>query len=344
LNKKILIITYYWPPSGGSGVQRWLKFVKYLPQMGWEPIVFTPENPAFAIQDESLQKDIPASVEVIKFPIWEPYAAFFKFSKLVSKENINQSDFITTGKKSWFQKISTWIRGNFFIPDARVFWVKPSVAFLHDFLISNHVDKIITTGPPHSVHLIGLKLKKRNPSLKWIADFRDPWSEWDLLDTLSLSNLARRVHRKQEHNVLTSADQVITIAPFHVDRFESLSKRKVLLLTNGFDDDDFIGIKKEKTPKFTLRHIGIVDELRDPRPIMHSVRELCKIESGFAEKVKVEFVGNVNSSFRKYVEEDETLRNVTAFRDTLSHDDLLQLYGETDVQLLAISPASFLSI
>lgn len=337
VSKKVLIITYYWPPSGGSGVQRWLKFVKYLPSMGWEPIVFTPENPSFTIQDESLQKEIPTSVEVIKLPIWEPYDIFFKFSKFFGKKSIQQSDLISTERKSFFQKISTWIRGNFFIPDARVFWVRPSVSFLADFIKSNQIETIITTGPPHSIHLIGLRLKKKINTLKWVADFRDPWSEWDLLDTLSLTSIAKRVHRKQEHEVLTSADCVITIAPFHVARFEELGGRKVNLLTNGFDVDDFASVKRKRTSQFTLRHIGIVDELRDPRPILHSIRELCIIETGFAENVKVEFIGNINSAFRKYVTDDTILKRIVSFRDTIPHDQLLQMYGETDVQLLVLA-------
>jgi hypothetical protein len=187
MKKRVLIITYYWPPSGGSGVQRWLKFVKYLVKAGWEPIVFTPENPSFTIQDKSLQKDVPASVEVIKFPIWEPYQLFFKVSALFGNKNVQQTDFISTEKKTFFKSISAWIRGNFFIPDARVLWVKPSVEYLTDFIARNKIDKIITTGPPHSIHLIGLRLKKLNPELKWVADFRDPWGEWDLLDTLSFN-------------------------------------------------------------------------------------------------------------------------------------------------------------
>ncbi len=337
MNKKVLIITYYWPPSGGSGVQRWLKFVKYLPQFGWEPIIYTPENPSFTIQDESLQKEIPASVEVIKLPIWEPYDIFFTFSRFFGKKAIKQSDFISIEGRSLFQKISIWIRGNFFIPDARIFWVKPSVRFLEDFIKSNQIEMIITTGPPHSIHLIGLRLKKKINTLKWIADFRDPWSEWDLLDTLSLTRIARGAHKRQELEVLTSADCVITIAPFHVARFEKLSGRKVDLLTNGFDTDDFASSRKKRTLKFTLRHIGIVDELRDPRPILQSVRELCEIETGFAENVSVEFIGSVNSAFRKYVTDDETLKKVVSFRDTIPHDELLQLYGETDVQLLVLA-------
>ncbi len=305
--------------------------------MGWEPIVFTPENPSFTIQDESLQKEIPASVEVIKLPIWEPYDIFFKFSKIFGRKSIQLSDLISTERKSFFQKISTWIRGNFFIPDARVFWARPSVSFLADFIKSNQIETIITTGPPHSIHLIGLRLKKKISTLKWVADFRDPWSEWDLLDTLSLTSIARRVHRKQEHEVLTAADCVITIAPFHVARFEELGGRKVNLLTNGFDVDDFASVKRKRTSQFTLRHIGIVDELRDPRPILQSIRELCEIETGFAGNVKVEFIGNVNSVFRKYVTEDETLKKIVSFSDTIPHDELLQLYGETDVQLLVLA-------
>src|SRR3989337_3522866 len=165
-NKKILIITYYWPPSGGSGVQRWLKFVKYLPQFGWQPYIFTPENPSFAIRDESLLKDIPVEAEVIRFPIWEPYEAFFKLSSVLGKKKASKpTDLVSMKDQSLFQKISTFVRGNFLIPDPRVFWVRPSVKFLNDFLRDNEINSIVTTGPPHSMHLIGLKLKNKNPSL-----------------------------------------------------------------------------------------------------------------------------------------------------------------------------------
>lgn len=318
-------------------MQRWLKFVKYLPQLGWEPIVYTPENPSFTIQDTSLLKNIPASVEVIKLPIWEPYEAFFKFSKLFGKATIKQSDFVTTGKKSIFQQISTFIRGNFFIPDARIFWVKPSVSFLSDFITSNQINTIITTGPPHSVHLIGLKLKKKNPSLKWVADFRDPWTEWDLLDTLSLTSIARGIHRKQERNVLRKADRVVTIAPYHVDRLEVLSGRKVDLITNGFDENDFKNITRSRTNKFTIRHVGIVDELRDPRPVMEAIKEWCNTDAHFAAHIQIEFIGNVNSAFKEFVEQDAVLTKVTHFVGQMPHSQLLDLYGKTDLQLLVLA-------
>jgi len=322
MNKKVLIVTYYWPPSGGSGVQRWLKFVKYLVQAGWEPYVFTPENPSFTIEDQSLQKDVPDSVEVIRFPIWEPYQLFFKISSLFGNKTPQQADFISTGKKTFFQKVSSWIRGNFFIPDARVFWVKPSSEFLIDFIERNQIGKMITTGPPHSVHLIGLQLKKSNPALQWIADFRDPWSDWDLLDTLSLTSLARKRHASLEKKVLTTADRVVTIAPYHVKRFEVLSGRKVDLITNGFDEDDFKGIIHVRTEKFTIRHVGIVDELRDPKPVMQAIKELGASDPDFASHILIEFIGKVNSSFKNFVKEDKLLSSIIEVRSRVCQRDL----------------------
>lgn len=335
--KKILIITYYWPPSGGSGVQRWLKFVKYLVKLDWQPYVYTPSNPSFTIQDPSLQKDVPASVEVIRSPIWEPYDLFYRLSSLTGKKQVKPSDFITTGKKSFFGSVSSWVRGNVFIPDARVFWVKPSVTFLEQFIKKNQIEKIITTGPPHSIHLIGLKLKKKNPSLKWIADFRDPWSEWDLLDTLSLTRFARQRHQILERKVLTTADRVVTIAPYHVDRLEKLSGRKVDLITNGFDEDDFGKVQRVATTKFTIRHIGIVDELRDPRPVMEALKQVALTDAEFNANVTVEFIGNVNSGFKKYIADDEVLSKLVVLIDSIPHSELLKVYGATDLQLLVLA-------
>ena len=335
--KKVLIITYYWPPSGGSGVQRWLKFVKYLPTLGWQPYVFTPENPSFETRDDSLFKDVPPEAEIIHFPIWEPYKAFGTLSKLTGNKKVGQVDLVKSGKKTLFQRVTGWTRGNLFIPDARVFWVKPSVKFLKKFLVRNEITTIITTGPPHSLHLIGMKLKKKNPALKWIADFRDPWSEWDLLETLSLTDWARREHQRLEGKVLKRADRVITIAPFHVKRLEVLGKRKVDLITNGFDEDDFVGVQKVKTEKFTIRHIGMVDELRDPRPFMEAARALGQEQPDFLSHVKIEFIGYVNSSFRSHVKNDELLSGITVFSKPLAHSELLKRYGETDLQLLVLA-------
>jgi glycosyltransferase involved in cell wall biosynthesis len=337
MNKKVLIVTYYWPPSGGSGVQRWLKFAKYLDKAGWETFVVTPENPSFSMLDPSLERDIPINTQVVKLPIWEPYDAFYKLSGAIGKKKPGAMDMIQSGKKSFFQKISSWVRGNFFIPDPRVFWVKPAFNFLNDFVKANNIDKVITTGPPHSIHLIGLKLKRKNPAIKWIADFRDPWSAWDLLDTLSLTGLARSRHRSLERQVLQAADRAITIAPYHVKLFESFGGRKVDLITNGFDTDDFEQVTRVRTEKFTIRHTGVVDELRDPRPFMIALKKIVEPTPGMKENIVVEFIGNVNSAFKAFIASDNLLASITKFTNTIPHKELLQLYGQTDLLLLVLA-------
>ena len=338
MSKKVLIIAYYWPPSGGSGVQRWLKFVKYLPQLGWEPYVFTPENPSFGIRDESLIRDVPTEAEIIRFPIWEPYEAFSKLAGVVGqKKSGGPTDFVSAKNRSFFQKISTFVRANFFIPDPRVFWVSPSAKFLNDFLKENEIKTIITTGPPHSVHLIGLKLKKKNPALRWLADFRDPWSEWGLLDSLNVSAPIRKLHRRLEAKVLQNADRIITITPFYVRRFEALSQRKVVLLTNGFDEDDFKTLVVHATVKFTIRHVGIVNEKCDPRPFMIAMQNLMKINPEIKSKLLIDFVGEVHSGFKDFVLGSPDLSSVTTFTPSVPHDQLISMYGRSSLLLLILT-------
>lgn len=338
MTKKVLIIAYYWPPSGGSGVQRWLKFVKYMPQAGGKPYVFTPENPAFDIRDESLLRDVPPEAEIIHFPIWEPYDVFFRIGRLFgNKKTAKPTEVISLKNKSLFQKLSTWIRGNLFIPDPRKFWVRPSVKYLQKFLADNAIDTIITTGPPHSLHLIGYHLKKKDPLLKWIADFRDPWSEWGFLESIKVGARAMNLHRKLEAKVLATADTIITITPFYVRQFSALAKRPVQLLTNGYDEDDFKDLVIRKADKFIIRHAGIVNEKCDPRPFMNAVLELVKENPAFKEKVVVDFVGDVHPAFRQFVNEIPALANVTVFTPSIPHKQLINLYGESPVLLLVLT-------
>lgn len=333
-SKKVLIITYYWPPSGGSGVQRWLKFVKYLPDFGWHPYVFTPENPSFEIKDETLLKDVPPEAEVLHFPIWEPYALFNKIAGVKSgKENDNSAP----KADSLFKKISIWIRGNFFIPDPRIFWIRPSVKFLDDFIREKKIRTIITTGPPHSVHLIGLGIKKKNPSVRWIADFRDPWSAWGFLDTINVGKLARMRHKFLEKSVLQTADKVITITPFYVKHFEKLSNRKVLLFTNGFDEEDFRSMILKKVDRFVIRHAGIVNELCNPVPVMLSIKNWFLKNKLSEEKVQIDFVGSVNGTFKSFIKNDDVLRKLTTFTPAVSHTSVVEMYSRSAVLLLVLT-------
>lgn len=336
--KNVLIIAYYWPPSGGSGVQRWLKFVKYLPQFGWTPHVFTPENPSFAVKDESLQKDVPAEARVIRFPIWEPYDAFFKLTSLFGKKkSAKPTDLVGSGNSSMFHQVSTWIRGNFLIPDPRVFWVRPSAKFLTNYIREHNIKTVITTGPPHSLHLIGLRLKRDNPEIKWLADFRDPWSEWGFLDSLKVGPSARRSHQRHEAKVLRHADEILTITPYYVRRFESLGNRKVNLLTNGYDENDFHDVHIVRPAKFTIRHVGIINELCDPRPFMQAVLELLRSDGDFRSNTVIEFIGEIHPRFRKYVQESNELSLITKFPGSLPHSQLLSIYGESSLLLLVLT-------
>ncbi len=336
-DKKVLIIAYYWPPSGGSGVQRWLKFVKYLPQFGWKPFVFTPENPSFDLKDESLLNDVPPEAEVIKYPIWEPYEIFNKLSGLVAGNKSPET--VPTGKKkkSLFACLSLWVRGSFFIPDPRKFWVKPSVKFLTQYLRQHNIQTIITTGPPHSMHLIGLKLKQQNPSLKWIVDMRDPWSEWGFLETLNLSESAWARHKALEHEVLVTADEVITVTPTWVKQFEKLGGRPVRLLTNGFDEADFAGFALRPQNAFVVRHIGIVNERCDSRPFMRVIERLCQTNDEFKKHLRIEFVGQVDPAFIQYISEQPLLNEVTRFVAPVSHTEIMNIYATSSALLLVLT-------
>jgi glycosyltransferase involved in cell wall biosynthesis len=335
--RSVLIVTYYWPPSGGSGVQRWLKFVKYLTRLGWNVYVFTPENPSVEARDESLVKDVPAVAEIIKLPIWEPYSLFQRLSFFASGKKMAGADFVSTGKRSLFQRLATFIRGNFFIPDPRVFWVRPSVKFLTDFIRERGIQKVITTGPPHSMHLIGLALKRKYPDLFWVADFRDPWSEWDVLHTLSLTRLARWRHAALERKVLTRSDKVITVSPYLVKRMEALGGREVNLITNGYDEEDFPSAHRAPGAVFTLRHLGTVDELRDPRPVLEALHRFIGAYPQAKEEVRLEFIGPVNSALKSYVHERNELRDVVVFRTSVPHSKVVPLLTAADVLLLILA-------
>ena len=291
--KRILIITYYWPPAGGPGVQRWLKFTKYLPEFGWKPTVFIPENPSYPIIDHSLVEEVPHHVNVIRSKIWEPYRFAEKLSK--KNEKFKGGQFDVGKKQSWKSRLSIWVRGNFFIPDARVFWVKPSAKYLKKYLRENHFDAVVTTGPPHSLHLIGLALKKDFPDFKWIADFRDPWTEISYYKHLKLAKNADRKHRKLEKMVFQQAD--ITLATSFADA-ESFSKKgaNAICITNGFDTepDSANSNFKGNNGKFTLAYIGILEQLRNPSVLWAALSELVNEQPDFATNLELRFVGRVD--------------------------------------------------
>ncbi len=324
-----MIITYYWPPSGGGGVQRWLKFAKYLPEFDWEPIIFTPENPDFNIQDETLLSEVSTDLEVIRLPIWEPYQLFEK----VSGKKTPAQGLITSGrKKSLLTNLALWIRGNFFIPDPRKFWIKPSVKFLNDLIRSNEIDVVITTGPPHSMHLIGLRLKKQS-DIRWVADFRDPWSKWDMLDNFKLSSVARAKHKRLEKNVLKNADEVITVSETWAAEFKEIHERKYNVITNGFDEDDFRDVqRKENNEKFIISHFGLINDFRNPKALWPALKEIAA-----EEKIEVRLYGMIEQPIVDFIKVDEVLSDIVDLRSSISHKEVIQAYADSDLLLLLLN-------
>ncbi|MFM2000144.1 MAG: hypothetical protein RL204_2091 [Bacteroidota bacterium] len=244
---------------------------------------------------------------------------------------------LSTRNNSLFQRGSTWIRGNVFLPDPRVTWVRPSVRFLKKFIKEENIETIITTGPPHSMHLIGLKLKKQNPKLNWIVDFRDPWSEWDLWDSLKTGPRARQKNVRMEHEVLTKADLAVSISKYHVDRLIALGAPKCELIPNGFDPRDFQNIQRKLTDKFVIRHLGSIDELRDPRPFMNAVSQLISENKITGSDLQIEFIGPVNDILKDHISSHNELSSITSFHPAVPHSAVVHLYTTSTLLLLILA-------
>ena len=336
-DKKILIITYYWPPAGGPGVQRWLKFAKYLPEFGWKPIIYTPENPSYPLLDESLMKDVPDDLEIVRTKIWEPYQLAEKLNK--SNKKFKAGQFDVGSNQSWKSKLSIWVRGNFFIPDARVFWVNPSTQFLEQYLKINNIETIVTSGPPHSMHLIGLNLKKKFPDLKWIADFRDPWTEISYYKHLKLTNRSDKKHRQLESEVFKNAD--ITLATSYTDA-ENFRKNgaNAFCITNGFDETDSNPqtLQPSNTPtQFTLSYIGVLEQLRNPENLWKALDNLVKTNSDFAENFNLKFVGRIDDKILETIEKS-SLKDHIQNLGYVSHDKAVDEMAKSSLLLITNFP------
>ena len=288
--KKLLIITYYFPPAGGPGVQRWLKFVKYLPEFNVQPIVYVPENPTYPIVDEALVNEISDKVIVLKNKILEPYQLASVFSKNKTKK-ISSGIFPPKKKQSFLDKLFLWVRGNVFIPDARVLWVKPSVSYLEKYIKENNIDTIVTSGPPHSLHLIGLELKQKL-GVKWFADFRDPWTTIGYHKSLLLSSYAAKKHKELEYKVLNTADTIIVTSKTTKTEFQAITNKPISVITNGYDVENVE--KQTLDEKFTLAHIGSFLSERNPQFLWESLVELLKEIPSLKNDLEIKLIGAVS--------------------------------------------------
>ena len=332
--KKVLIITYYWSPAGGPGVQRWLKFVKYLPEFDIEPIVYCPENPSYPTLDSTLCGDVSENITILKHPIREPLRFLKLFFKTKTKAYA-KGLIPTASKQGILDRFLIFIRGNFFIPDARISWVKPSVDFLSDYISKNKIDTIITTGPPHSVHLIGMRLKAKH-LLKWFSDFRDPWVDINYHHQLKLTKNTQKQHLILEKRVLSNADHIIVTSAQTKLLFSKKTNQPITVVTNGFDDASISKVKMDLN--FTLTHIGFLSSQRNPAILWDVLSELIHELTDFKEKFRLVFVGTVSvdvinsinaSGLEPYLDIIETVPHFDAAKYQRKSQVLLLLEGNT---------------
>lgn len=335
--KRVLIITYYWPPSGGSGVQRWLKMSKYLPEYGWQPVIYTAEGAEYPVEDPSLEKDVSPEAEVIRRPIVEPYSFYKKFLGMKKEQKVKAGFIDETGKKKgWKERLSIWVRGNFFIPDARRWWVKPSVRYLKQYLNDHPVDAIISTGPPQSMHLIAMKLKEAL-GIPWIADFRDPWTDIEYYSDLMLTHRADRKHHRLEKAVLTQADRVVTVSPHWAHDLESHGGNKVAVIYNGFDENDIPSTKRAtNSSSFIINYIGVLTSVRNPQALWQALGELVNEDPAFGQSLRIDLVGHTDDSVRQYIRQ-QGLEQRVQFKGYIPHHQVAECNRNASLLLLTLN-------
>lgn len=329
MKKPVLIISYYWPPAGGPGVQRWLKFAKYLPDNGYEVTVVIPENPDYPVLDQSLQKEIPENISIIKARIKEPSRMAGKLSR---KRTKNLQRGILDRKASFMERALIWTRGNLYIPDARVGWKQHVLRAVEPYLSENKECTVITTGPPHSVHLIGLELKYLVPSIKWLADFRDPWTTIGYHKDLKLGKRAQKRHQELEQEVLNTADLLIVTSPHTGKEFQSKTTTPLQLISNGYDMPPNTRTN-QPDGKFILAHIGTLLSDRNPQLLWQSLKELCDESQDFAADFQLQLAGNVSDGIVESIEAN----GLSKYLDNngyVSHDQSVDLMFNAQILVL----------
>ena len=337
--KRVLIISYYWPPAGGISTIRPLKLAKYIGEFGWEPVVCTAQNPHYPFEDNKAANDIPTNLEVIKIPIVEPYELYKNLTGQKSKAAL--ADVIhNTPKHSILHNLSVWIRGNFFIPDARCLWIKPAVKALEKYLIDNPVDAIISTGPPHSVNRIGCILSSKL-NLPWIADFQDPWTQVDYYKHFKISKWAHNRHRKMENQVFENADLITIVSESWKKDLKHIGAKNTVLVPLGFDTSDFKN-SVELDNTFSLTHLGMLGEDRNPTALIHVISELCKQNTKFKNLFKLQLVGKVNQKIKDLIR-SLNLEDQVLFVAQVNRDEAIKIMQSSQLLLVLLNKADNVS-
>ncbi|WKN43243.1 hypothetical protein [Tunicatimonas pelagia] len=335
--KRVLIITYYWPPAGGISVHRSLKFAKYLPQFGWEPVIYTAKNAQYPYLDQSNFKDIHEETTVVKHPIIEPFGLFKLLSGRKKDESLNNIVHVRNRKHRWIDDIGIWVRGNFFIPDARSLWVRPSVKFLTKYVKENPVDAIFSDGPPHTNTRIATLLHQKT-GIPFLADFQDPWTQVDYYPLMKLTSWADQKHRRMEQEAFEAASKMTIASPTWKNDLEKIGAENVDVLYWGYDGDDFNDIKYKLDQSFTITHAGLIGFDRLPEVFFQALAELCTELEGFSQYLQIQLVGQIDysvvESYQKY-----GLSSYVKEPGIISRDETLQIIVSSQILLLLLNQA-----
>jgi len=333
--KKVLIITYYWPPSGGIGVLRCLKIAKYLRKYGWEPIIYTAKDAHYPTIDPTNEKDIPKDCTVLKQKIWEPYHIYKFITGKKKDANVNGVLMSMDEKAGLAHKFSVWVRSNFFIPDARAAWIKPSFKFLSAYLEENKIDAMFTCGPPHTNTRIATLLKEKF-DIPYLSDFQDPWTQVDYFKQLRLTGWGLKKHQRLEQEAFQAADAMTIVSEFWKKDLASIGGKNISVLYWGYDPDDFKNISPKIDDKFTLSHLGIMGHDRNPKVLFQVIKELNAEIEGFKEDFQLKLVGQIDFTVKEEFEKAGIASNVN-FVGSVTRGEALQLTCSSNVLLLLLN-------
>jgi glycosyltransferase involved in cell wall biosynthesis len=331
--RRVLLVTYYFPPAGGAAVQRFLKFARYLPEQGWQPVVLTvaPESAAYPALDPALVEEIPPEVPVVRTQAWDPYATYARMMGRSKAEAVSVG-FAGSPHQSWKERLARWIRANLFLPDARVGWVPFAVRAVPRLLQQYSVEVVVTTGPPHSAHCIGYWVQQRY-RLPWIADLRDLWTGIDYYDLLPMTGLARRLDAWMEQKVLRAAKARIVVTPVMQ---QALAARglSAILIPNGYDPADFAGLQPQAPDRFWITYVGSMNSTRNPEALWQALRQLPELTA-----LRVRLIGTIDSTVRQAIVRHR-LEDKVELLPFVPHRQALQYLLESALLLLVVNRVS----
>lgn len=336
-SKTILLVSYYWPPAGGISVLRTLKIAKFLSKLGWKTVVLTVDNPQYPIIDQNNLKDVPSNCTILKAKAFQPFNLYKKLtgrSKNDTLANVTNANEQNTGV---IHKFSVWLRANFFIPDARVFWKNNAIEVASEYLKNNKIDAIFSDGPPHTNTLIACKLSKKF-NLPWLMDWQDPWTEVDYYTQFPIGKRANKIHHKLEKECIEQCSQMTIVSPTWKKDVEKLGAKNTTLVYWGYDSEDFTSIKKTPNNKFTISHLGLLGDDRIPENVLKAVQELIQENDEFKNDINITFVGTVTNKVQLIINELD-INNYCSIHKQIPRKEALELILNSAINLLLLNIA-----